>query len=716
MSTSAPQVEAPDPEEVRDRFSRLVAIAIVVGTLAGAVVGFLQTQAGRRSDAAGIDAQRYATQAMGQLLRSQQIAQVDFENYALADQQRRRAASSRQGFIFLTGAYETVADLDQDRWEQLAAQTATLTRITEDAPDGPIRDPGFPSEYFAKSVKEAVRLRALQDASNELDGAWGGKQSTYTAILTVLAVSLYLLGLSLTVQVGIRRMFAGLGLALILVGSAWAGALALFAPATPPDEAAEAFAEGHVKLQAAGTPAQFEAAAEDYTRAIELRPTFARAYQERAEALFAAGAPVGQGLLSVSSREALEASTRDLERALELGAENRSVLGSLGFHRFLQGLDGDAETLEESIAFSERAIEIDPANPIFQFNRGAALLALGRTEEARAAYERAVRLTIYTDPEKEVLREDPGLEEIYVAGALTDLELVLRAQPELEGEVRSLKELIVGSDSLDRVGTGETDVTVERIALEVFPADIQWEATLTGYDEESDVISQQWYYQGPEELGWAALPSVSGVYEPVADPDGTWFSLNSYLAATFPPACLGSGTYRVEIYVNGRLAGEAEVEEELPELRAYVPSDLNAALCRPSDWERSERIVAGWADGYEGPDTDRGVFVFRYTPPRPGATFDLLDGTIDIFSNLFPEKPVFDQASGTGTDFFMALNRPRKRWYDYEGGYVRAGTGVADDGAVIVALVWGPVDMFDEAGDLGLRIFDSFIEYEPVVP
>jgi hypothetical protein len=513
----------------------------------------------------------------------------------------------------------------------------------------------------------------------------------------------------------------------VIVGAVWAVALALAAPQTPSPEAAEAFADGHVKLLAAGTPAQYRAAVEAFDRAIELRPTFARAYQERSEAQFLAGAPPGQGFFSVSDAKAVEDSTDSLEKALELGLENPMVLGNLGFSRFLQALESDDPSLfEESLEFTTRAREINPGDPTLAYNRGAALVGLGRADDARAAYEQAIRLTIYSDPEKQVLRADPAGEERYVAGALADLELLAAARPAMVDQVRGLKELIVGSDTLDRVGVGETELEIpggtikapgEEEAVVVFPAEVQWTAVLPGFNPDTDVISQQWYFQGPENLGWAALPSVSGVVTPTKEVDEGYFVLRSYLASTFPPSCLASGTYRVELYANGRLVGVGEGEAPRPELVGYVAWDLNAALCRPVDWVRSDDVIPGWADGYVGPQKDRGVFVFRYTPPRTEATFDLLDGTVEqVFDHLFPSQPTLDTAEGTDTDFFMGLNEPRKRWYDYDGGRVLAGAGVANDGAVIVALAWGPTDLFDEAGDLGLRVFDSFIEFESVTP
>lgn len=713
MSTD---IELPDAEDVRDRFSRRVAILIVVGTLAGAFVGFLQTTADRKANEAGVAAQRNATQSMGALLRSQQAAQVDFENYALSDMQVRRSAASQQQYFFLFGDFEAAAKLAQNRWQQLATQTATLTKITADRPDGPVLDPGFPREYFANSTRDAIFRRALQDAANEEDGAWSAKESTYTAILTLFAVALYLLGLSLTVKLGIRRMFAVLGLVLILVGSTWAALVAVDVPEAPSTEAAEAFADGHVALQAAGTPAQYLEAVEFFDQAIEKRPTFALAYQERSEAAFAAGAPPGQGLLSVSTKEATESSTLDLQQALDLGLANHRVLGSLGFQEFLLGLqDRSQARLEAGLEHTRAAIELDRDDPIGWFNEGVTLLALGREDEARTAYEQAMRTTIYTDAETGELREDAYTEELYAAGALTDLELLVEARPEMADTVRALKDEIVTAVAMHTLEPGAEPEAIPSIEIDVFPAELQWTAELPGYDPEADVVTQQWYYRGPQKLGWAALPAVSGQTFPVALDVG-YYSLRSYLAATSPPACLSTGTYRVEIYLNGRLAGTAEVDDELPELTGYVPRDLNAGLCRPTDWVRSDLSIPGWYDGFVGPDGDRGVYVFRYTPPRGDTGFDALDTTVRIFGHLFPGEgaPVFDPDEGTDTDFFLGLEDPRKRWYDFPGGFVRAGAGKAADGAVFVALVFGPEDFMSHPGEDGLAIFDSLIEFEPL--
>lgn len=714
MSVPELEIDLPEASEVRDRFSRRVAIMMVAATFLGAIVALFQASAGRRSDEAALEARSQASQSMAALVAGQQRAVTGLESFVRAEERAFRASSAKQAFIFLSGGFEETALLAQKRWERLAEVGRVPEDLRPGSDYGPVLDPLFPNRYLISGTHEAVLHRALQDGANEESNAWSAKVSAYTAILTVVAVAVYLLGLSLSVKLEIRRMFARLGLGLVLLAM---GATALVRAGTPPtlpQEAADAFSDGYLQLQTANWPGDYEEAIRSFDRAIELRPGFAQAYEHRAEARFAAGSP--SLAPSISSRAAVAASTADLRRAVEIGVESSTALANLGLHEFLLGVyTKSEELLQSALEHTRRAAELDPTSLVLSFNEAVTLLSLDRAEEARETYERAIRSVIFSDPASETRRHDPATEEFYVAGALTDLETLARARPELAEEVRQLKELLVGSASRGRVGVGETAMALPEgtIDVEVFAGEVQWTAFLPGYNADTDIVSQQWYREGPEKLGWAALPSVSGVHAPRLETDEGYFQLNSYLASTFPPSCLAAGTYRVELYANGRLVGSGEAQINLPELVGYVNRDLNFAVCRPREWRRSESSIPGWLEGFIGPDGDQGVYFVHWYPPKE-ATLDLLDATIDIFNNVFPDKPLLDELEGTDTDFFLGLENPRKRWYNYEGGYVRAGAGRTGSGSVLVAFVFGPTDLFDEAGDLGLRLVDSMIEIEPV--
>src|SRR5207244_1246376 len=121
-------------------------------------------------------------------------------------------------------------------------------------------------------------------------------------------------------------------------------------------------------------------------------------------------------------------------------------------------------------------------------------------------------------------------------------------------------------------------------------------------------------------------------------------------------------------------------------------------------------------------DEKRGAYVFRFN--RPSSSFRslteedqslaFLESAIQNFSHVFPDgTPTYSVVDGTVHSYFMGLNGPTKRDYNYPGGAVRIGAGVSADGAIMVALVFGLSADFQEGG-LGLRIFDSLSVLEKV--
>lgn len=701
------------PEEVQDPFSRFAAIAIVVATLAGALVGYLEARASRAGELANVRAQSSMVRAMSGLVRADRAAQVDYGSFVVADRELHEATNSLQRQLFASGQDERALELAQERFRELSERTLKLTRLSFEGPLGPERDRTFPSRFFADSQRKADRLWALADAANAEDAGWEAREANLTAVLTLFAVAVYLLGLSLTLRERVRLLLAGVGSLLVVVGGLWAGLLALTPPTRAPDAAAGAFARGRQALFLATEREGFRRAAEQFTRAIELRPTFAQAYVERAQARFRAGSPQRAVFTSVSTPRALRSSSADLKRALELGLETRPVLGDLGFHTFLLGLQTeDQAELERSLGFTEEAIAADPTDPVGHYNRGVTLLAMGRAEEARASYREGARHTIYADVAERTLRQNPGTESEWVAGALTDLELLISELPDLADEALAMKELVVGSVSRQQIGVGEATVETTGVTVDTFSSKVQWQAPLPGFDPERDAVSAQWYRRTAE--GWVGLPEASGTVGPM-EQEGAWFAQSVTLPVTFPPRCLEDGTYRVELYVNGHLAGTGESEHRFGALTPTVADDVNVGLCRPAAWQRYDGEVPGLIEGSVAADGSEGVYVFRLQPPTreeedPVAeSRGWLRAMIDSFQDIFPAPPTFDREASE--QFFLALEGPVVHWYTYEGGSVIAGAGLARDGAVILAAIFGPEERFGE--DL-LPVFDSLVELRPL--
>ncbi len=712
--------DAPAADERGERLSGIVAIIIAFATLIAALTGFLQADASTQASDQRNEAEQLALQALASSQSAQQSAQVELETFATWQEQRTRAGNALVQGLY-SGSDADRANrlmLEQQRWEAIAAATLSLSGIDPASEFGPEQDPLFPQRFFAAATEESLRLNALQDAANEEAAALDQRAASYTAILATLAVSLYLFGLTLAVRERwLRRGFVSVGMVLLVVGSLWLAQVTIMPIHQTNNESASEYARGRIAAITASDRAGYQQAIAHYDRAIELRPTFAHAYADRSDAIFLSESPQRSGFISIVPPEALERARTDLETAHSLGMENASTFGSLGFYGFSQGVQqNDIALLNESADFTRRAIELDPTEPIYRYNLAVTLVAAGRLEEARTAYQDAVARSLYVDLANTTLRGEPFAEEQWLAGALTDLEIVRRYRPDLENDIRGLKEQIVG-----RVTTGRLDAPVASpavfadIQLDIFPAELQWQGNVTNYDAARDVISAQWYHQDPSGQGWAVIPEISQTVTPQVNAEGRLFQLSPYLGRILPAQCLPAGNYRVELFVNGRLAAEASGNADFGSYAPYLARDMTVGMCRPPDWIRREDRLPGLIDGFQSADLGYGVYVARLPMldslrDLPDVTATVEDIAIQSFTDLFPAVPTFLEDPGTEALYFMGLDGTAWRWYDYGTGYVRVGGGLTDDGAVIMGIVYGPYDWFN--GDEPTRIFNSMVATE----
>ena len=211
------------------------------------------------------------------------------------------------------------------------------------------------------------------------------------------------------------------------------------------------------------------------------------------------------------------------------------------------------------------------------------------------------------------------------------------------------------------------------------------------------------------------IPEVSLTEKPGVEADGRLFQLTQYTGRVLPPDCLPPGSYRVELYVNGRLAAEAASTADFGEFDAFMGRDLTMAFCRPTDWVRREDRLPGLIDGYQSPDGTYGAYAARYSLPGSLRAIDdvaaqIEDLTLTAFFDWFPGSPAYDEELGTTESYFMGLDRRAWRWYDYGSGYVRVGAGVTEDGAVLIGMVYGPYEWFD--GPEPFRIINSMVKVE----
>jgi hypothetical protein len=737
-----PRVEEIVGEEVeeRGRYGRLIAIAVVLTTLIGALVAFAQASALRTHDQADARAEKDGALALNAAAVNRGKAETQINRFNLLTQQVRQAGNAT---LFQTyGTSSRANQLAAARWNAIASQTESDTAAiaaTQEIPSicaptiekkcsatgasySPEQDPQFPNRYMQQAQWSAYRLTALRDGANQQADDAEAKFVAYAAALTMLAVAVFLFGYSLTPQGQARRiLYSRVAVAFVLVAGIWALYQVATPVSEPPDSAATAFANAQV---AAGD-LNDQAAISAYNRALALRPRFVDAYIHRAAVEFDAGIPhlgaapnslpTTANAATVPSREALDRATEDLEHAHDEGSTSGTLFanlaGALTYRGLLENRDSD---LAQSHAYAEQAVEklkdqknvasllagtyfVLAEDDLAQGNRGA-------DEEYRAAEAQ--------------LRNRGVNPEFTVAAALTDLSLIETQRPALTTRADSLKAQIVAQGETYYTpkgqpyhttpggfspSTGYADRAVQLSGLKAEPDPGHALYVIGhphGFDPIRDLLSAQWEYQDPLHGEWAVLPQISG---PVSK--GGLISLSpgyasdnpSYVSGTSPATCMPPGHYRVQLFVNGHLAGTAIAPSDWPALHAVRFSEVDGAVCVPEGWHAFPNLGAG-ADGYAAPDNSGGAFILSI-PRAAAAAFagnqpalaGVMTATVNGFSSgsgsILPGLHTVGKTHTTA--FFMSSGNGQQQDYAYNNGYVYSGVGTAPNGQIYIGMAWG---------------------------
>lgn len=399
----------PAPPETADR-ARWVAVLIMVVTLLGAVFTFLQNaasnrgfSAARRSDVAAVEAEAEAVRAAQRIAAQWRIWVVFLEEGQMA--------------VALRGSGDPAAGALAEAYQARAEATAAFAGFDLQGE--------FAAEWqslFEQTWSATLRAGELQKAHAGERSAWGAKGSQYVAVIAVLAVALFLLGLSRT-SVGATHgsVLVWSGLAVAGAAGIW-GLTVLLRPVAPPStEAIDAFVQGQVIFGSATDLEEVRRAEVAYSRALDLRPGYSEAHFGRGLArssldLFRPGGPQGS-----------EGARDDFTRVVALDPLNPVAWNNLGAARFWLG------DLEGAVAAVRRAAEIAPDDPLAGLNLAWFLLVSGDS----AGYERqlaGVRTLLGSGEVHEARRAAA------VANVLGEIELAQAYRPAYAESARRARE------------------------------------------------------------------------------------------------------------------------------------------------------------------------------------------------------------------------------------------------------------------------------------
>jgi hypothetical protein len=223
------ELETPIQETPRDRFQYVVTVLILLTTILGAIVALLQTNASVHEGLASRQTLAMAVQLMGELQRSSQRSA--YEIGVVADY----TAHSMDVITLQATALELEGNGQSDeaaaywgRAQVLEAQAEALRSLSvlyTDPRYAPQGDEFAPNAEAYADDQMAPILELLEEQNAAVDTArqWGSKADAYTSVITILAVTLFLYGLSLIIHGRVRYIFAIVGTAVAGMALLWTG-------------------------------------------------------------------------------------------------------------------------------------------------------------------------------------------------------------------------------------------------------------------------------------------------------------------------------------------------------------------------------------------------------------------------------------------------------------------------------------------------------------
>jgi tetratricopeptide (TPR) repeat protein len=631
VELNMPEVDGVDDHDAPS-FKRGIAIAVVLVTFFGAIVAYVQSVESNREDIAARAAEIDSIEGMG--------AQVDASSQFVGEMRiAASAAVERQRQALTAALVEGLSGNPDDPNAAAVARLAARAQAYAELTQIDVNNQDTFDDTRAGLFEAPDEARLRQTVNADRANAHGDKADSYVAVLTVLAVSLFLFGLSLTAQGRGRYILAAPALVLVVGCVVWAGLIYIRGTPEISDRAVSLTAEG-ARFHDAG---DFEAAIDSYDEAIDDSPDFAAAFARRAAARFDAGsAQVGQTTFrSITSPEALERAIDDIDEALELGADADLLTVTAG--GFFAFLDGD---FDRSIELSTAAIEQNDGLAQLWFNLGVAQVGADQGRDAERSYRQGLR-------ELDAVA-DPGTRSAILAGARTDLSI--------------LREILDDDELDDVIGlVEEVEVELALFELEGFDCNGQpcsevdasgaslGEAAFSRFGPFTDVlvaaegltpgdsVGVAWYFRTDEDTpfeqaGLAFQPGIVGA-------DG---AVSARTLPSFDPPCPVAGEYLVRLYLGDQFLGEA-VGTIDPTLYGsefdHVPDPVEGFdMCSPSGFtvERADVSESDAFTGFIDPELRASIAVNVV----PGAVLDVTRadefevGTVGGFAPGAEQRPV----------------------------------------------------------------------------
>ncbi len=215
-----------------ERFRTLILILTLLNTIFAAALSGLQVDANIRAEHANRDSQYYALLAADELVRLGHQSAYDLELFA------NTVKDAQQSLVMQFTALELEKKGDKENAERLRNQSdvsqarsdkgISLSLLYSDPRYAPTEPDGLPNleAYLADQSKNPNDLVAKQNTASDNYHIWSGKANLYVAVLTILAIAFFLLGLAQS-SVRMRLFFAMSAVVVMILAAVWTGYIIL---------------------------------------------------------------------------------------------------------------------------------------------------------------------------------------------------------------------------------------------------------------------------------------------------------------------------------------------------------------------------------------------------------------------------------------------------------------------------------------------------------
>lgn len=217
-----------------ERGKTLVLVLILLNTVLVAAISALQVDANIRANQANRDSQYDAVQFTGSLIQAGAQSDYDLNTYAMLltnsqealvaeySAMQRQTANDQQGFETLT--------LESQIFQARADRVKSLSFLMTDPAYAPASDQMAPNITGYLSDLQTYSQELVQKQNNASDAyhRWNNKSDSYVAVLTVLAIAFFLLGIAQMAQPSLRLLFSLFAIGVISIGILWTLILLIF--------------------------------------------------------------------------------------------------------------------------------------------------------------------------------------------------------------------------------------------------------------------------------------------------------------------------------------------------------------------------------------------------------------------------------------------------------------------------------------------------------